>query len=195
LGGVSVDYHMINDFRKANPKALNELFTQVLAVLMHRGLVDLKRVAQDGMRVRASAGAASFRRQPKLEECLAKAKAHVETLNAEAEENDTQRSARVKKARERAAREREQRLEQAIKELEIVQATKAKAKNHPQRKTECRVSTTDPEARVMKMANGGYNPAYNLQFSTDTVSRIIVGVQATNAGTAYSGLSARAIGL
>ena len=182
-GGVSVDYHMINDFRKANPKALDELFTQVLAVLMHRGLVSLKRVAQDGMRVRASAGAASFRRQPKLEQCLAKAQAQVEALKAEAAENDTQRSARIKKARERAARERQQRLEQAIKELAVVQATKAQAKNHPQRKTECRASTTDPEARVMKMANGGYNPAYNLQFSTDTVSRIIVGVQATNAGT------------
>ncbi len=181
-GGVSVNHHMISDFRSEHSEALDNLFTQVLAVLMHRGLVRLHRVAQDGMRVRASAGAASFRRQPTLERCLVEAKARVAELKVEAE-TEACRSARVKAARERAAREREARVEQALKELEQIQAAKAQAKNHPQRKTETRVSTTDPEARRMKMANGGYNPAYNLQFATDTESRIIVGVQACNDGT------------
>jgi len=182
-GGVSVNYHMISDFRSEHSEGLDDLFTQVLAVLMHRGLVGLKRVAQDGMRVRASAGAASFRRQPTLEQCLVEAKLRVEALKTEAERTDAYRSARVKAARERAAREREARVEQALRELKLIQAAKAKAKNHPQRTTETRVSTTDPEARRMKMANGGYNPAYNLQFSTDTESRVIVGVQACNDGT------------
>jgi len=181
-GGVSVNHHMISDFRSEHSEALDNLFTQVLAVLMHRGLVRLHRVAQDGMRVRASAGAASFRRQPTLERCLVEAKARVAELKVEAQ-TEACRNARVKAARERAAREREARVEQALKELEQIQAAKAQAKNHPQRKTETRVSTTDPEARRMKMANGGYNPAYNLQFATDTESRIIVGVQACNDGT------------
>lgn len=187
-GGVSVNYHMISDFRSEHSDALDALFTQVLAVLMHQGLLRLKRVAQDGTRVRASAGAGSFRRQPTLAHCLAEAKTRVAELTAEAESTDTGRSARLKAAQERAAREREARVEQALKELEQIQSVKAQAKNHPQRKTEPRVSTTDPEARRMKMANGGYNPAYNLQFSTDTESRIIVGVQACNAGTDSSRL-------
>jgi transposase len=182
-GGVSVNHHMISDFRSEHSVALDDLFTQVLGVLMHKGLLSLKRVAQDGMRVRASAGAGSFRRQPTLERCLVEAKARVAELKAEAERTDTGHSGRAQAAQERAAREREARVEQALKELEQIQTTKVKAKNHPQRETETRVSTTDPEARRMKMANGGYNPAYNMQFATDTESRIIVGVEACNAGT------------
>lgn len=182
-GGVSVNHHMISDFRKDHGKALDDLFSQILAVLMHKNLVSLHRVAQDGMRVRASAGAASFHRQPTLERCLAEAKARVAELKAQGEHRDDQRGVRVKAAQERAAREREARVTEAQKELEKIRSAKATAKNHPQRKTETRVSTTDPEARRMKMANGGYNPAYNLQFATDTDSRIIVGVQACNDGT------------
>lgn len=182
-GGVSVNYHMISDFRSEHATALDDLFTQVLAVLMHKGLLSLRRVAQDGTRVRASAGAASFHRQPTLERCLAEAKARVEALKAEAAQPELERSNRVKGAQQRAAREQEQRLEQALTELEGIKAAKAQAKNHPQRNTETRVSTTDPEARRMKMADGGYCPAYNLQFATDTESRVIVGVQTSNEGT------------
>jgi transposase len=182
-GGVSVNHHMISDFRKDHGDALDDLFSQVLAVLMHKKLVSLHRVAQDGMRVRASAGAASFHRQPTLERCLAEATARVAELKAAAERSDGEHSVWAKAAQERTARERETRVDAALKELKEIQATKVQAKNHPQRKTETRVSSTDPEARRMKMANGGYNPAYNLQFATDTDSRIIVGVQACNDGT------------
>jgi len=181
-GGVSVNHHMISDFRKDHGEALDDLFSQVLAVLMHKKLVSLHRVAQDGMRVRASASAASFHRQPTLERCLAEAKARVAQLKAEAERSGGEDNVRAKAGQERAARQREARLEGALKELTEIQKVKSKAKNHPQRETETRVSTTDPEARRMKMANGGYNPAYNLQFATDAESRIIVGVQASNDG-------------
>jgi len=73
-------------------------------------------------------------------------------------------------------------VEQALDELEQMGAAKAQAKNHPQRKGEVRVSTTDPQARAMKLGGGGCAPAYNLPFATDTESRIIVGVGATNSG-------------
>jgi transposase len=123
-GGVSVNYHMLSDFRSEHGAALDELFSQVLAVLMHQQLVSLQRVAQDGTRVRASAGAASFRREPTLRRCLAEAKAHLAALKAAAEQPELQPSARVKAARERAAREREARLEQAMAELPKVAAQK-----------------------------------------------------------------------
>ena len=176
-GGVSVNHHMLSDFRHEHGAALDELFSQVLAVLMHKGLLSLQRVAQDGTRVRASAGAASFRREPTLRRCLAEAQAQVAALTAEAAQGAGPASARVKAARERAAREREARLEQALAELPQVAALK---KN---RQVEPRVSTTDPEARVMKMGDGGFRPGYNLQFCADTASRLVVGVGVTNLGT------------
>jgi transposase len=182
-GGVSVNHHLLSDFRSGHRAALDELFSQVLGLLLDQRLISLSRVAQDGTRVRASAGAASFRRKARLKACVRAARHHLKLLNAEAERDPTQCSARQRAAELRAAREYEERCQRAVARLAELGAHKAEAKNHPQRKTETRISTTDPEARVMKMADGGFRPAYNLQFATDTESRIIVGVGASNAGT------------
>src|SRR5208282_3830291 len=135
------------------------------------------RVAQDGTRVRASAGAASFRRKPRLEQCLKQARAHLQALQRELEHLDPERGARAQAAQARAAREYQQRVEQALAELPKVAAHKNN------RQEAARVSSTDPQARVMKMGDGGFRPAYNVQFATDTESRIIVGVGVSNAGT------------
>lgn len=182
-GGVSVNHHLLSDFRSGHGAALDELLGQVLGLLLDQRLISLSRVAQDGTRVRASAGAASFRRKARLKACVRAARHHLELLNAEAERDPTQCRARQRAAALRAARDYEQRCQRAVARLAELGAHKAAAKNHPQRKTETRVSTTDPEARVMKMADGGFRPAYNLQFATDTASRIIVGVGASNSGT------------
>jgi transposase len=182
-GGVSVNHHLLSDFRSGHRAALDELFSQVLGLLLDQRLISLSRVAQDGTRVRASAGAASFRRKARLKACVRAARHHLELLNAEAERDATQCSARQRAAELRAARDYEQRCQRAVARLAELGAHKAEAKNHPQRKTETRISTTDPEARVMKMADGGFRPAYNLQFATDRESRIIVGVGASNSGT------------
>jgi transposase len=178
-GGVSVNHHTVSDFRVEHPEALDELMTQVLAVLTHAGLVELRRTAQDGMRVRASAGAASFRREKSLQACLEAAREQVEQAKREAEQPDTGRTARERAAAERAARERADRVARALAELPKVRAAKETAPA----KEQARVSTTDPEARVMKMGDGGFRPAYNVQLATDTESRVIVGVGVTNAGS------------
>jgi transposase len=182
-GGVRVNYHTLSDFRSGNGAALDELFTQVVGMLMAQHLITLWRVAQDGTRVRASAGAASFRRKARLKACLRTAREHLEQLTREAEADPTQCSARQQAAEMRAAREYQQRVAQALKQIQQLSAHKASAKNHPQRTTETRASSTDPEARVMKMADGGFRPAYNVQLATDTESRIIVGVQVSNVGS------------
>jgi transposase len=181
--GVSVNYHTLSDFRAERGGAIDQLLSQILAALLHNRVLKLQRIAQDGTRVRASAGAASFRRKKTLLNCLTQACAHIKALDAEAANPDPRRSARVRAAKQRAARERQQRLTRAQEEYQQLAAAKAQAKNHPQRKKETRVSTTDPQARVMKMPDGGFRPAYNLQFATDTETRLIVGVTATNAGT------------
>jgi hypothetical protein len=144
---------------------------------MAADLVHLERVAQDGVRVRASAGAASFRRQGKLEACLTEAEAQVEALRRELEEDPGATSKRQAAARQRAAQERRARVAKALAQMPEVEAKK-KAKD----KDKARVSTTDPESRVMKMADGGFRPAYNGQFATDTKTQVIVGVDVSNQG-------------
>jgi transposase len=179
-GGVSMNYHTLSDFRVQHLQALDDLLTQVLACLDEAGLIAYEHTAQDGMRVRASAGAASFRRQATLEKRLAEARAVVAALTApQAGEAETEaRSAREQAAQERAATEQVARLEAALAELPAAQAAKPAAEQ-----ADARVSITDPQARVMKMADGGYRPAYNFEFATDTANRVIVGVDVTNAGS------------
>ena len=155
-GGVSMNYHTLSDFRGQHLQALDDLLTQVLACLDQADLIAYEHTAQDGMRVRANAGAASFRREATLEKRLAEARAVVAALTApQAPETEpAARSARVQAAQERAATEQVARLEAALAELPAAQAAKPTAEQ-----ADARVSTTDPTARVMKMADGGYSPA------------------------------------
>jgi hypothetical protein len=135
------------------------------------------------MRVRAHAGSSSFRRLPSLEKLQHEAQEHVARLRAEAESEETrlEEDARRRAANQRAAREREARIAEAIRQHEQLRQQREKRK--PGEGATTRVSTTDPDARKMKMANGGYDPAYNVQFATDANARVIVGVDVTNAGT------------
>ena len=188
VGGVPINYHMLSDFRVEHKEALDTLLTEIIAAMMRAQLVTLKRVAQDGTKVRASAGSSSFHRRPTLNECQRKAKERVELLAKEREHPDPQISRREQEAKERAAKGREKRIEEALRNLEQVQAAKERQKKRPgkDRKgkiTEARASTTDPEARVMRMSDGGYRPAYNVQLVTDVGSLVIVGVAVSNRGT------------
>lgn len=183
-GGVSVNHHLLSDFRSQGGDKWNDLLTQIVGSLLSEGLVTMNRVAQDGMRVRASAGKASFRRKSRLEQFLEEARQQVETLAELAEEDADELSRRQRQARERAARERQQRIEQALKQCDELQAEReASAKQSGRAVREARASTTDPEARTMKFADGGYRPGFNVQFSTDTETGVIVGVKVTNEGT------------
>jgi transposase len=183
-GGVSVNYHMLSDFRSQGGDKWDELLTQIVAVLLDADLVKMDRVAQDGMKVRASAGKSSFRRQDRLEEFLEEARQQVDKLKQLAEEDGEELTRRQRAARERAARERQQRIEEALRQREELQKQReASAKQSGRKVNEARASITDPEARTMKFADGGYRPGYNVQFATDTESGVIVGVEVTNAGT------------
>ena len=149
-----------------------------MAVLREQDLVDLNRVAHDGMRVRASAGAASFHRRATLEECLAEAEDQVARLKEEMDDDPSAPSRRHAAARERAARERAERLQQALERLPELEAKKKAGE-----KDKARASSTDPEATVMKMADGGFRPAYNVEFGVATDSLVIVGVEVTTSGS------------
>jgi len=184
-GGVRVNYHTLSDFRVDHEKALDGLMTEVLAMLMERQLVSVHRISQDGLRVRANAGKRSFRREERLKSLLEQAQEQVTALKAQREAPaSTERNLRQEVARERAVRERLEHVQKALETLEQVKKVKARARDNDRDKpSPARVSTTDSEARVMKMPDGGFRPAFNVQVATDTESRAIVEVDVTNAGT------------
>ena len=186
-GGVSMNHHTLSDFRVAHVALLDRLLAQGVAALVTEGLVRLERLAQDGVRVRAAAGAGSYRRRPRLEQLLRDAEARVAALKAELESDPAASTARQRAARQRAARERVERTNAALgrmKELEAERARRAKThKRDTAKQKEPRASTTDAEARVMKMADGGYRPAYNGQFASDPQTQVIVAVEIDTTGS------------
>lgn len=180
-GGVTVNHHLLAKFRVGYEAALDELLCEVIGKLMAAGLITLRRVAHDGMKVRASAGAASFRRRPRLESFVREARAHVGQLKKSI--HDPGHRTKREAAQLRAAQDRQNRVERALAVMPEMERTKARQTKKRDRKKAPRVSTTDPDARVMKMADGGFRPAYNLQLSTDVDSRFIVGVQVSTVGS------------
>jgi transposase len=173
-----INHHTLSDFRVDHDQSLRELFVQVLGVLSAEGLVSLARVMHDGTKIKANAGADSFRRQERLEEHLKAARQQVEAMgDPKAEEPARQRA-----ARERAAHERQQRLEQALVELQQIRAAKREDKD------QARASQSDPQARIMKQPDGGYAPSYNVQLSTEASHRIIVGAGVSQSSSDYGQL-------
>lgn len=203
-GGVSVNYHALADFRVAHGGLLEKLLVDGVSTLMAGGLVDMARVAQDGVRVRASAGAASFKRRKTIERMRKLAQEQVRKLRDEVETDPAASSRRQQAARRRAAEDLEQRLDAALAQMDEVEQTKRRRcrkkrgegdeddsappptpeqQEEQDKKQAPRVSVTDPEARVMKMAGGGFRPAYNIQYAVDVDTGIVVGVDATNIGS------------
>jgi transposase len=179
-GGVDVNYHTLADFRTQHPEWLKEQVITNIAALREERLASLDVLGQDGMRVRASAGNDSFKRQATLEQLLEEAAQAWDRLEQEFEQ-ETELSAREQAAQERAVRERMERLKQAQQEVQKVAEAREKRKKGDG--ASARASTTDPEARRMKMGDGGTRPAYNVEFTTDLDSLVIVGADLINAGS------------
>jgi transposase len=200
-GGVGMNHTTLAEFRVAHGAVLERLLTDSFAAMLRTGHASLDRVAQDGMRVRAAAGAASFRRRASLERCRAEAAAEVARLRAELEADPGALSRRQAAARQRAAADRERRVAAA---LAVAQQLAARRQVEPspgeadpspppggdaagatpaKLPPEPRVSTTDAEARVMKMPDGGFRPAFNLGFASGPRSGMIAAVTLDNTGS------------
>jgi len=180
-GGVGVNHHTLSDFRNLSSDLLNGLLTQTVAVLLDQGLVEMKRVAQDGMKVRAAAGASSFRTRKRLKQLKKIVSEQVEALAHEIESDAGAGARREKSSRQREAQRRDERITLALEEM--TEAESRKRSNNGKKKTEARVSTTDPAARVMKMPDGGFRPAYNVHLTTTTDLRVVVAVEVNSEGT------------
>jgi transposase len=188
-GGVGVNHHALSDFRCGHAALLDQLLTNSVTSLVADGLIQLERLAQDGMKLRASAGAASFRRRQTLERLRAEVAARIAQLRDEVDHAPDASSRRRAAAAERRAEDQAARLRQAqerLRELEAAQSLRA-AKDRIDRKTgrdkELRVSTTDPQARVMRMAAGAFRPAYNVQMGCDPDTLVVVDVGLEETGS------------
>lgn len=183
-GGVQVNHHLLSNFRIGQgatyAAGLDELLSTSVAALAQAGVVKLERVAQDGVRVRASAGAASFRRKATLQDKLEQARQRVRELKEQLQSDPGHHSRRKAAAQQRAAEQMQQRLERALERLPELEAVK---RRNGDKAEDARASSTDAQASVMKMADGGFRPAYNQQFATDCDSLVIVGVDVSTSGS------------
>lgn len=169
-GLEAINYHTLADFRMQNESELDHWMTELLSLLSQAGLVSLERVAQDGTRIRAHASDNSWSGKESLEKHLELVREQIRELkSAEYEE----RTKRQQQAQKRAYAEKKQRLERARRELEKLEKSKSRSEK-------ARVSRSDPEARIMKRADGGYGPSYNVQMMTDEKAKVVVAVDVCN---------------
>lgn len=218
-GGVTIGHTVLAEFRVGHEGLLDRILAGSVASLVHEGLVKMTRVAQDGVRVRASAGAASMHRRKTLAERLEEAEAQVTALKAELANDPAASERRAASAKLRGAKRREKQLKEALRQLPHVQevrernlkkkgkrAARKAAKKALKRGAgkdadgqepstaagvaevadpteEARVSSTDPDARVMKMGDGGYRPALNGQFATDVDSLVVLTADVLDVGS------------
>ncbi len=173
-GLEEVNYHTLADFRVARQRELDELFTQVLAALSKEGLITLEQVMQDGTKIKALASGRSYQGEGAIREHLARARQRVAEMG---DPRNEQASPQAKQAQARARREQQDRLESALQELQKLQESKSGEKA----KRGARVSTSDPQARVMHHSDGGLSLSYNAQISADAANGLIVGVAVTQA--------------
>jgi transposase len=183
-GGVGVNHHSLSDFRVAAGPMLDDILTRSMASLVAAKVVGLDCLAVDGVRVRASAGASSFRSAERLVELEDAARRKVARLR---EELQSEPGAATKRSQARAAQEaqaRLARLEEARKAARAIEEERQRVAEKERRKAKkakaARASTTDSQARIMSMADGGFRPAYNVQFKTDPQSGCVVGLDVNN---------------
>jgi transposase len=170
LGLKTVNHHTLSDFRAEQGAALQDLFKQVLGLLMMERLITLERVTVDGTKVRAAANKKTFSRKEKIAEHLKVAEKHLAELQRE--ETEQEKRGRQAAAQRRAARERVSRLENALKEVERLQKEKKWERDKP-----CQASSSDADAQFMRLSDHGLAPAYNVQFVTDAQNKLIVDVE------------------
>jgi len=178
-GMEKVNHHTLSDFRVQKKEGLDELFAQVLGAASAEGFISLEQVTLDGTKIKACASGKSFRREGTLQAHLEKAREVVQQLEKGAAEEEDRRG-----AEEQRAREKVERLQLALEEMKKLREQKKSEED----KREARVSTSDPEARVMKQNEGGFAPSYNVQITTDTVQGLIVDVEVAQAGNDFQQL-------
>jgi transposase len=183
-GGVPLDYHTLSDFRVENDEILDRLLSESLAALMAEGLVRVEEVIIDGTKVKAAAGKDSFKTADGLAKAATLAAEKVAALKTEVEADPAAQKRRSRAARERAGREAVERAARARAMLDRLAAEKEeRAKTHKtaeDKKGEPTASLSDPEARMMRFADGAVRPGWNVQVAATSDHGFIIGIEATD---------------
>ena len=190
--GNQPDFRTISDFRKLHLKALEELFQQVLRLVLEVGALKLGRVALDGSKVKANASKHKAMSYGRMEETEKRLRKEVQELLKQAEAADEEEDKRY--GRERQGEElpeelqrretRIARIQEAKKALEERAREKAESegKDRKEAKPEpkAQYNFTDPESRIMKGADG-FVQGYNTQVAVEPIFQLIVGQAVTQA--------------
>jgi transposase/endonuclease V-like protein UPF0215 family len=181
--GVPVNYHGLADFRIAQADLLDDLLSSHFAALVAAGIANPVEIIIDGTKIAASANKDTYRRKASLGDITKDARERVEALKKDVDTDPSAGDRRRKAAQTRAERERAERAEKAQQTLaEIEKEREERAKTSPKEVAEMkepRASTTDPDARKMRCADGAVRPAYNIQLAV-TFNGLITGVMATD---------------
>jgi transposase len=190
--GNQPDFRTISDFRKLHLQALEELFQQVLRLVLEVGALKLGRVALDGSKVKANASKHKAMSYGRMEESEKRLREEVQKLMKQAEAADEEEDKRY--GRERHGEElpeelqrretRIARIQEAKKVLEERAREKAKGegKDSKEAKPEpkAQYNFTDPESRIMK-GSDGFVQGYNTQVAVEPLFQLVVGQTVTQA--------------
>jgi len=201
VGDDIPDFRTISDFRKDNLDHMQSLFVQTLQVCAEAGLVKLGRVALDGAKIKANASrhkAMSYDRmkeeearlQKEIADLLAKADAadsgdndqfgdrHGDELPDELARRES-RLAKIRQAREALEAAARKKSEDHVAKME---AEGRKHRTNPDDAVpndKDQRNFTDPESKIMKTSNKGFDQCGNAQIVT-TEEQVIVAADVTN---------------
>lgn len=207
--GQQPDFRTISEFRRIHLKALNGLFVQVLHLAREAGLVKLGHVALDGTKVKANASKHKAMSYARIQEKQALYEREIADLLRQAEEADQEedarygkdkrgdelpeelrfRESRLKKIREarealeRAAKEKARAEGKLDKDDQPIAPKRGRAPKTPPGTPQPKDQRnfTDPDSKIMKMASGAFDQAYNCQAAVDSKAQVIVACRATAA--------------
>lgn len=166
------DFKTIADFRKDNGEGIKGVVTEFRVWCLAAGLYGRETVAVDGSKFKAVNSRERNFSQDKLQKMIARERAKVsEYLEAVA----TADAADSEESKLSAAQ-----LKEKIAGLEKYLARHEELARELAKSGESQVSLTDPEARLMKTAQGGYDVSYNVQTVVDSQHKLIAAYEVTN---------------
>jgi transposase len=164
------DFRTIADFRKNNAKAMKNVFKAFVRVCLELDLYSKELIAIDGSKFRAANSKSNNVTLSKLKDKLKRIDEHINEYMHELAECDEI--------------EADEATENDIKQKLILIEQKKELYNSFLREMkdagDTQKSFTDPDSRLMRVHNGGYDVCYNVQTAVDSGNHLIVDFEATN---------------
>jgi transposase len=195
------DFRTISLFRKTHLEAFAELFVQVLRIAKEAGLLKLGHVSLDGTKIKANASRHKAMSYGRMEQEEARLKQEIRDLLATAEAVDAQEDS--EHGVDRRGDELPEELSRRQDRLRRIESAKAALEERERQKQpkqdkdgrgdggdgevkvpeKAQYNFTDPESRIMKANNKGWDQCGNAQAVVDSTAQIIVAADVTQEAT------------